>query len=323
LQKIAARSGEAALQYATDEDTRGGIDPDPDSNRFDLGSDPLEYARARAKLVQESMPGLVDRLTKDGEDYTQARRAFSVLLSQHGNAMYYVSRYVGGLQTSRSHKGDKEAKPPVRLIDVNVQREALKLLEEQVLSEKPFQFPPEIYNYLATTNWSHWGLHSGMGARKDFPVHDAVLMWQERILGQLMSPVTLERIHDAELKAPADADVLTTAELIERLTKAIYSEVDTVKEGEFNNRKPAITSLRRNLQRAYLSQISQLAMGNSTAPADTSTVAFAELAALEGRIGGLLGNGGVKLDPYTRAHLTETQSRIKKVLDAKLTLSRP
>lgn len=322
LQKIASRSGEANLQYATDEDTRGGVDPDPDSNRFDLGSDPLEYARARAALVQESIPGLVDRLTKDGEDYTQARRAFSVLLSQHGNAMYYVSRYVGGLQTSRSHKGDKEAKAPVRLVDTNVQREALKLVEEQVLSVRPFQFPPEMYNYLASSTWSHWGVHSGM-ARKDFPVHDAVLMWQERILGQLMSPVTLERIHDAELKASPDADVLTTAELIERLTKSVFSEVDSVKEGEFSNRKPAISSLRRNLQRAYLSQISQLAMGNSSAPADCSTLAYAELAALDSRIKALLANGNAKLDSYTRAHLTETSTRIQKVLDAKLTLSKP
>ena len=46
LKKIAARSGEPALDYATDEDTRG-IDPDPDSNRFDMGADPIEYAKIR------------------------------------------------------------------------------------------------------------------------------------------------------------------------------------------------------------------------------------------------------------------------------------
>ena len=117
LKKIAARSGEPALAFATDEDTRGGLDPDPDTNRFDLGADPLEYARNRAQLVQESIPGLVDRMTKEGDDYTQARRAFGILLGQHGNAMFFVSRYVGGIQTSRSHKGDKDAKPPMRLVD--------------------------------------------------------------------------------------------------------------------------------------------------------------------------------------------------------------
>jgi len=321
LKKIAARSGEPALAYATDEDTRGGIDPDPDTNRFDMGADPIEYARTRAQLVQESVPGLVDRMTKEGEDYTQARRALSVLMSQHGNAMYFVSRYVGGMQISRSHKGDKEARPPQRMVDVKLQRDALGLLEEQVFSDKPYAFPPEIYNYLATTSWSHWGLHGSI--RKDFPVHDAVLQWQERIMGQLLSPVTLERMHDAELKVSPDADALTTAELIERLTKAVFSEVDSVKEGEFTNRKPAISSLRRNLQRSYLSSISTIAMGNSSAPSDCQTIAYAELASLEGRIKALLGNDKAKLDSYTRAHLQETASRIQKVIEARLALSRP
>jgi hypothetical protein len=228
---------------------------------------------------------------------------------------------VGGVQTSRSHKGDKDAKPPQRMVDPKLQRDALTLLEEQVFGEKPYQFPPEVYNYLSSTSWSHWGLHGT--SRKDFPVHDAILMWQERILGQLLSPVTLERIHDAELKVSPDTDTLTTAELIERLTKAVFAEVDGMKQAEYSNRKPAISSLRRNLQRTYLSSISAVAMGNSGAPNDCQTIAFAELGALDGRIKGLLGNAEVKLDSYTRAHLQETSSRIQKVLDARLTLTRP
>lgn len=320
LKKIASRSGETALAYSTDEDTRPS-DPDPDSNRFDMGSDALDYAKTRAEVVKQLMPGLVERMTKEGDDYTQARRAFNILLSQHGQAMYFASRYVGGLSVNRSHKGDKEAKPPVTTIDPNKQRESLNLVIEQVLSEKPFTFPPEMYQYLATSSWSHWGLNTP--TRKDFPVHDVVSQWQNRILSQLLSSGTLTRIHDAELKISPDADAFTTAELIEKVTKAVFSEIDTVKEGEFSTRKPAINSLRRNLQRNYLSQLSQLAMGNSSAPADCQTIAYAELGALDGRIQALLGNGAVKLDSYSKAHLQETSSRIKKVLDARLTLSSP
>ena len=148
-------------------------------------------------------------------------------------------------------------------------------------------------------------------------------MWQERIVGQLLSPTTLDRMHDAELKVSPDTDVLTTAELIERLTKSIFAEVDGVKEGEFTNRKPAVNSLRRNLQRSYLSTLSNIAMGNSSVPDDCQTIAYAELAALDGRIKVLLANGNAKLDSYSRAHLQETSSRIQKVLDARLSLSRP
>jgi hypothetical protein len=320
LKKLAARSGEPNLSYATDEDTRGGVDPDPDSNRFDLGGDALEYARSRAQLVKESIPGLVDRITKEGDDYTQARRAFGILLSQHGNSMYFVSRYVGGMQTSRSHKADKDAKPPFRLVDAKYQRDCLALLEEQVFSEKPFQFPTELYSYLASSNWSHWGMHGSL--RKDYPLHDAILMWQERMLAQLLSPVTLERMHDNELKAAPDADVLTTAELIERLNKSIFAELENIKEGEFNNRKPAINSLRRNLQRSFLSAMCNLAMGNFQAPQDCQTIAYAELTSLDTRIKQLLARNA-KLDSYTRAHLQESSSRIQKALDARLLLSNP
>jgi hypothetical protein len=320
LRKIASRSGEGQLIYATDEDTTG-VDPDPTSNRFDLGGDSFEFAEMRAKIVSDLMPGLVERMVKEGDNYVQARRTFNILLSQQGQAMFFASRYVGGMYTSRSHKGDKDAKAPVIPVEVNKQRDTLALLEKQVFGDKSYQFPTEIYQYLAISRWNHWG--TDPGGRKDFAVHNVIAQWQERILSQLMSSITLDRIHDAELKTPPEQDVLTTAELIERLTKAIYAEVETTKEGEFTNRKPAINSLRRNLQRSYLSRLSNLAMGRSGGPQDCQTVAYAELGALGGRIDALLNNGAVKLDSYSRAHLAETSSRIKKVLDAKLSLTNP
>ena len=130
-----------------------------------------------------------------------------------------------------------------------------------MFNDKPFNFPPDLYNQLAASHWDHWGTQ--IVERGDYPVHDIILMWQDRIVSKLLSPLTLSRLHDSELKTAADVDALTTAELLERLTKAVYSEVDTVKEGEFTNRKPAISSLRRNLQRAYLRRMSQLALGQT------------------------------------------------------------
>jgi hypothetical protein len=322
LKKIASRSGDPALAFATDEDTRG-FDPDPDSNRFDLGSDPMEYASIRLAMVKELIPGLVDRMTKEGDDYTQARRAFNVLIAQYGQSSFFVSRYVGGLQTSRSHKGDKDAKLPVSLVDAKRQREALKMLEDNFFSDANFQFPPELWNQLGWSNWNHWGVREG--TRKDFGVHDFVLQWQDRILDQLLSSVTLKRMHDAELKAPADADVMTTAELLQRLTKAIFSEVETTKEGDYTNRKPAVSSMRRNLQRSYLEELTKLALGSSSAPQDCQTVAYAELSNLQVRIKSLLDNQPVssKLDTYSRAHLQESAARIAKVLDARFQLPTP
>ena len=314
LKKIAARSGEPGLGFASDEDARG-IDPDPHSVRFDMSNDLVDYAKTQAKLVAESLPHVVDDMTKDGDGYQRARRAFSILLARHGEAMFSASRYVGGLYVSRSHKGDAKASKPLEVVPAGRQREALGLLETQVFSDKPFNFPPELYGQLAASHWDHWGTQ--VVDRGDYPAHDVILMWQDRIVSRLLSSLTLARLHDSELKIAADADALTTAELIERLTKAIYSEVDTVKEGEFTNRKPAISSLRRNLQRAYLQRLSRLALGESGAPDDCQTVAYSQLNKLKTRIDSML-NGQAKLDAYTQDHLQETSARIAKVVDAKM-----
>ena len=319
LTKIAARSAEPALAFSTDEDTRS-IDPDPLTNRFDLGKDPLEFARSRAKLVSEQMPDLVERVTKPGESYEQARRSFSILLATHGMAMHAAARTIGGVVVNRHHKGDPGAKAPYEVVDAARQREALTLIEENVLSDKPFQFSPELYNHLATPLWIHWG--SRLPPRPDYPVHEVIGMWQNMALMQLLSPLTLTRLHDSELKVSADKDALTTAELLSRLTKAVFAEVDKLPPGPYTNRKPAISSLRRDLQRNYLRQLANLALGETGAPDDCQTIAYAELTGLENRIRKLL-KSKVKLDDYTRAHLDETAARIAKIRNARLTISRP
>jgi hypothetical protein len=319
LQKIASRSGDPQLQYATDEDTVIS-DPDPGSNVWDLGDDALEYAKMRVQVVNEIMATLLERTAKEGDDYTQTRRAFNLLLAQHGQAMSFAARNVGGIHTNRSHKGDKDAKPPYEMVDVKEQRASLELVLKEVFSDEAFNFPNELYPYLAKSNWRHWGTSSF--TQKDFPLHSTIAMWQSRIMSQLLSSTVLNRMHDIELKTPADKDVLTTAELIERLNKAVFAELDTIKEGEFTNRKPAISSVRRNLQRDHLRRLSHLAMGQTFAPDDCQTIAFAELDSIAKQMLRVLEDND-KLDSYSHAHLLESASRIGKVLEAKLTLFSP
>ena len=337
LKKIASRSAEPNLAYATDEDTRG-IDSDPLVNRFDFGKEPLDYAKTRSELIESLWPGLVDRVTKNGEGYQKARQAFGVLLGQYGSSLFFASRYVGGIYVNRDHKGDANARAPYVVVPAEKQRAALKLLSERMLSDKPFAFPPEQYNYLAATRWNHWGVR--VPERADYAVHDVILMWQNRVLDQLLSTLTLKRLHDAELKVPADQDALTVPELLDTLTATVYSELDDLKAGDYTNRKPAVSSLRRNLQRSYLKRLGGLAIGpqqsstsglaamlgisttSSSVPEDVQTLAYAKLQELDGKIGKVLA-GPVKLDAYSKAHLTESQQRIKKILNAELTTSRP
>src|SRR5204863_8535558 len=181
LNKVAARSAEPGLQYASDEDVRGtragvSIDSDPQSNQFDLGSDPLEYVQQRAELIASLWPTVVDRVVKDGEGYQKARQAFGVLLGNYGRAMHYAARYIGGVSVNRSHKGDEKAADPFIVTEPEKQRAALTLLEKQVFSDKPFAFPPDLYNHLVATRWDHWGVDVPL--RSDYPVHEVILMGQ-------------------------------------------------------------------------------------------------------------------------------------------------
>jgi hypothetical protein len=325
LEKIAGRSGEPELAYATDEDTEWG-DPDPLSNRFDLGSDPIEFARARAELVAQVMPGIVERMAGREEDgsggrYERVRQSFGVLLATHGGAMYNAARLVGGLAGSRSHRGDANARPPFVVISAAKQREAVDLLAAEMFGDKPFSFPPELYNQLAASRWMHWGTNEV--DREDYPVHDVILMWQDRVLSRLLDPLVLARIRDNELKVPADQDAFTTAELFDRLGKAVLREVTETGAGDYTPRKPAISSLRRGLQRAYVSRLAGLAMAGGAANPDAQALAADQLRSLDAGIAALLAKQDVKLDAPSRAHLAELRSRIGKVLDAELLLPRP
>lgn len=325
LEKIAGRSGEPALAFATDEDTESN-DPDPFSNRFDLGKDPLEFARLRADLVAEVMPKIADRLStvdpRTGEGgYNRVRQAFGVLLSAHGQAMHFASRLVGGIETSRSHKGDDNAPSPFRVISARQQRDAVALLEKQMFAAEPFTFPPALLNQLVATKWLHWG--ATPVAREDYAIHEVVLMWQDRILGNLLDPATLSRIRDSELKVAADEDAFTTAELLDRLTTAIMKEVTGTGPGDYTPRKPAVASLRRGLQRAYVTRLAGLAMSSAPSLPDAQPLATMHLRRIDESIDALLAKDDVKLDDVSRAHLGELRARIETVLDADLNLARP
>ncbi len=319
LKKIASLSAKPGHDYGTDEDARG-FDPDPLTNRYDLGKDPIRYARQRVKLINEVMPDLLDRMTADGEDYHRVRRAFNILLSDHASAMRFAARFIGGIYVHRDHKGDPGARPPYVVVDRKKQDEAMKLLEKEAFGPEAYQFPTKLYNYLGHERWSHWGTE--ILPRIDYPIHQVMASWQNRVFDQLLSSTTLSRLVDSEMKVPADKEVFTAAELLQRLTAAVFIELNSLNQGKFTNRKPAIGSLRRSMQRRYLERLANMAMGNTRAPEDCQSMAYVELKSLQERIKKVL-DGKAELDPYTRAHLHETSDRIGKVLDARLQLPKP
>ncbi len=320
LQKIAARVATPGLTYGTDGDASAyqSRDLDPLVNRWDLGSDPLDFAKQRREIVVELWDKIADKVTKEGMGYQRVRRAFGSLLGEHGYSMYLASRYIGGQYHHRDHRGDENGRLPFVPVPAAKQREALEFIKEHALSDKVFDFPPDLLNSLAITRWSDWGSSSGSSTRLDYPVHNAILSNQNRILGRLLHPNVLSRVQDTELKFPKGEDAFTLPELFSGITDAVWTELDrNVGEKQWSNTDAFISSFRRALQREHLKRLIKLVLdADSGTPEDARSLARHHLGQINSGIQGVLQNAQGRLDDYSLAHLEESQVRVTKALDA-------
>lgn len=330
LAKIASRAAEKDLTYATDEDLYGN--PDPRINLFDLG-DPLDYASQRIQLMKQSIKGLSDRVVEDGDGYQRVRNAFNMLIGEVSQATYLATQYIGGEYTSRDHKGDKDARPPMQPIPLEKQQQALKLLNDEIFSDKAFQFPPTLLRHLAPEHFR--GGHSSSSSYH-YPVYNQVLSIQRMALSSLLDPKTLNTVLDIELQAEKDQKVLTLPNIFDSLVNSIWNEIPTKIEKET---KVNISTIRRNLQRAYVQELSEIVLGpqggiyslmqlmsgrgGASAPADARSLARLHLNQLATRLDSAFNSKKVTMDTYTTAHLQEIRRQIEKVLNADLTSSRP
>ena len=315
LAKIAARSGEPGHAYSTDEDTRSS-DSDPLSNRFDLGKEPIEFARRQMEHAADLLGKVVDKTVKEGQGYQKARQGFGMLLSEYWRTAIYASRFPGGVYVHRDHKGDKDGKAPFEIVEAAKQRDAMKLLIDSAFASPGYDGP--MLNFLAASRWSHWGQRDL--DRLDYPIHEITLRMQSQILRQLLSSTTLQRLHDSEVKVAADADAYTLAEHLRLLVDGVFSEWGRANaQGEFTDRKPYIDSYRRNLQRDTLQRLTTLVTSGG-GPEDARTLARMHLQRLQTQITNLLKSKELKLDDYSRAHLLDCQAAIKRTLNAQLNL---
>ena len=144
------------------------------------------------------------------------------------------------------------------------------------------------------------------------------------------------------MKVGPNEDCFTTSELIRQLVDSIYSEVFEFKVAEYSDKKPAISSLRRNLQREALGELLRLSLGGGRRsglivtrfgsslgiPPDARSLATFHLKRLLEQVTNVLpGNGEqvkkMVIDDSSRAHLEDIQRRIEAVLAAEIVVASP
>jgi hypothetical protein len=336
LAKIASRSSEGDLTYATDEDLF--THPDPRINLFDLG-DPLEFAGQRIRLMKESLEKLQERVVAKGEGWQRARQALSMLLGEVSQATYLSSQYVGGEYTSRAHRDEPEAKLPIEAIPLAKQREAIKLLKEEILSDQAFKFSPELLKRVPPQHFLNDDSFFFFRGDYQFPLYETVLSIQRIVLSRFLDSRVLRSIQDAELLAGDGQEVLKMPEVFDTLTDAIWKELPAADAAASEKKKVEISTIRRNLQREHLKRLSDIVLGPRNdfgnmyyfffydfaqpAPADARALARHHLKALDERIAIALNKDRADLDAYGRAHLEQAHDQIGKVLSAELKMNEP
>jgi len=320
LHAIASRAAEPELAYATDEDTTI-LSPDPRSNRFDMGADPIKWARERMDLINQRMENILEWGVKEHESWYHLRRSFLNLLFEKARVFIFVGQYIGGQYTSRSHRGDPDAAPPFELVDPELQRKALAFIEENLFQDDFFSFPPEVLNHLAASRWWHAGTY--IDFMVDVPIHNWIAVLQRWNLFYRLFPNTLRRIHDAEMKTGAP-NKFTIAEYLQRIQRGCWSDaLDTTRaqKGDWTDVSPFVSSIRRSLQREYLNLMEPLVRtspGRVISP-DLHAMVQQSLHTMHEQIGRMLSTSGTELDFASTAHLASCKSRIERMLAPELT----
>lgn len=316
--KVLERVAEPELIYGTDEDTSG---PDPYARRYDFAKNPLDYAKMQVDLAKYHRSRLLDKFVKDGDSWAKARKGYELTLSLQTRSLSMMANWLGGVHVNRDNKGDPNARPPLEVVPVDQQRDALRWVIDNAFFDEAFGLTPELLVKMTTDKWLDWGGASEAVQDSTWPVHDRVGGIQSSVLTMIMNPTTLRRIYDNELRLPSDQDALTLAETMDSTYNAIWTEIERSPSERYTARRPMISSLRRGLQQEYVERLIDLTMDNGVrneAFKPVCDLAMTQLRKINSKIDNLIDKNGKNssIDAYSEAHLSELRTRITKALDA-------
>ncbi|HEY0395068.1 MAG TPA: zinc-dependent metalloprotease [Candidatus Elarobacter sp.] len=307
LSRIAGRSTELGHAYGTDEDATA-ISIDPRIQRFDLSSDPLAFVDEQFRIDDDVTTRLMRPYQGDTRSFSDIRSGLITVLNNQLNNAALAAKYVGGIYSSRAHRGQPGATLPFRSIPRTEQRRAFDLLDRWVLSSRAFRFSPELLNAAAPVRYGiHWGANGVR--RSDFPIREVVAELQDDVITEMFSPVNLARVADQELKVRKAGDTMTLTDLFAWTNAAVYDDVG----------RASIAPAHRELQRRFADlqmQITQLPAAYADQldlPRETQSLARQSLMRLSSRLDRAV---AAARDDGTRAHLVDLRVRVNGVLNA-------
>ncbi len=299
LKRIAARSNEPLLAYATDEETGIGIEAaDPEVNQRDLGRDPLLFARHRMALSRELWDRWQTRKLADDEGRDILFRNVVSGFSQYSLAAQVAAKYVGGVVYVRDRAGSPRAS--FTPIAPERQREALKLVTDGLFQVNSFQFKPEFLTRLAADPFE-----AGVGERASFTLAQRVLGAQTQVLDRLMSDAVALRLLDSSMKVSDVKQGLSLADLYDTLQGSIWSDLKGTGD---------IPLMRRNLQREHVRRVTFMLTRANGTPADARALQRANARGLVRQLRSAETRPG--LSKEARAHIADSRDTLEEALRA-------
>ncbi len=311
LERVAARSVDPALAFGTDEDNYLGIDPE--ALHFDLGDDPLAFARKRLAIARDLFKRQETRLLPPQQDYAVLRRSLNYAINDAARSVGVLARQIGGVRTLRDFPGS--GRDPLQPVAASAQRDALDQLSRGLFAADSFAVSPALQRRLAPDFQERVeALERGGGpVATDFSLTQRVLAVQRALLTQLLSDGVAARILDSQGKAARRSEAFQLSELYGRLERDIWSELGGVE----SSRASEIPAPRRALQREHLNRVAGLLLRPGGADrADARSLMRAQAQTMLVRVNAASNQGTLSVD--TRAHLQDCADTLSQALSAKL-----
>jgi hypothetical protein len=267
---------------------------DPRINVYDMSSDAIGYADARMALIGDLLADLKNRATRDGDSYQELVNAYLVLLSEMNNQVTVVSRYVGGVQISRTTAGQAGAETPFVPVPAATQGRAMTVLAERLFAPDAFAGPADLYAYLQQQR----RLFDFSSGPEDPKPHGWLLRIQGGALDHLLHPVVLRRITDSRLYG----NDYSVQMLMEALSAAIFDA----------DLRSNVSTLRQNLQLDYIERLSGILTGERSERFDHPA---RSMALFQLRASHSLLSGRRRGDVETQAHTENAIFRIDAALE--------
>ncbi|MFM2448264.1 MAG: hypothetical protein RIS44_714 [Pseudomonadota bacterium] len=301
LQRIAARSHEPGLGFATDEDVFFGLDPE--AAMGDLGSDTLAFASKRLAIARDVFKRQENRVLRSDRDYAQLRRSLNYALSDVGRSVGLLVRQIAGVRTLRDFPGS--GRDPLTPVPASVSRQALALVIQTVFSPTGLSVSPALQRRLAPDFQDRSEIN---GIATDFPVAQRLTELQRATLSVLMSDAMAIRILDAQGKQDPALPRFSVAELFDQIDLAVWSELTA---------KTDVSEARQAMQREYLNRLADLLLRpGSMSRASARNLVRGHAQSLLNRLN--QAKQASSRSPAQRAHWQDCVDTLSQALSAKL-----